>query len=237
MPRYAVEYATTYKLSTVRLHLAALSRWHADNGFAHPTRAQNVLKVLCGIKTKHATPQRRAWPLQLDVLESASSALAAYQFAARERGDRNELLRALRDRALILLGFRRPFRSEVLASMRIEEVEAVRGRGLTCRPDRTKTTGEEDGAELHGTALSRLCPVNAYLDWIELSGRTSDPVIPGIHRWRNVSEAQMTPQPIIPLLRRILAGAGNVEARSYSSHSLRRGFADGPVPTAGISRS
>lgn len=56
VPRYLVEHATAYKLSTLRLHLAALSRWHADNGFADPTRAQNVLKVLCGIKTKHATP-------------------------------------------------------------------------------------------------------------------------------------------------------------------------------------
>lgn len=165
------------------------------------------------------------------------SALPAYQLAARERGDHNELLRASRDRALILLGFWRAFRSEVLASMRIEEVEAVRGRGLTCTPDRTKTTSEEDGAEPHFPALSRLCPVNAYLDWIELSGRTSDPVFPGIRRWRNVSEAHMTPQPIIPLLRRILAGAGNAEARSFPSHSPRRGFADGPAPTAAISKS
>lgn len=223
--RYLVEHATVYKLSTLRLHLAALSRWHADNGFADPTRAQIVLKVLRGIKTKHATPQRRARPLQLDVLESVSSALAATQSAAHERGDRKAVLRAARDRALILLGFWRAFRSEELASMRVEEVEAVRGQGLTCRPRRTKTTDEEDGAEFHCPALSRLCPVDAYLDWIELSGRAAGPAFPGIDRWGNLSDKHMTPQSILPLLRRILAGAGNAEARSYSSHSLRRGFA------------
>lgn len=223
--RYLVEHATIYKISTLRLHLAALSRWHADNGFADPTRAQLVLKVLRGIKTKHATPQRRARPLQLDVLESACDALAATQSAARDRADRKAVLRTGRDRALLLLGFWRAFRSDELASMRIEEVEALRGHGLTCRPGRTKTTDEADGAEFHCPALSRLCPVDAYLDWIELSGLTSGPVFPGIDRWGNVSDTHMTTQSILPLLRRILAGAGNAEARSYSSHSLRRGFA------------
>lgn len=223
--RYLVEHATVYKLSTLRLHLAALSRWHADNGFADPTRAQIVVKVLRGIKTKHARPQRRARPLQLDVLESVSNALAGTQSAARERGDGKALLSAARDRALILLGFWRAFRSEELASMRVEEVEAVRGQGLTCRPRRTKTMDEEDGAEFHCPALSKLCPVDAYLDWIELSGRATGPVFSGIDRWGNVSDTHMTPQAILPLLRRIIAGAGNEEARSYSSHSLRRGFA------------
>jgi integrase len=63
------------------------------------------------------------------------------------------------------------------------------------------------------------------LDWIGMSGRVAGPVFSGIDRWGNVSDTHMTPQSILPLLRRILAGAGNEEARSYSSHSLRRGFA------------
>lgn len=57
--RYLVEHATLYKISTLRLHLAALARWHADHGFADPTRATLVHKVLRGIRAKHATPQRR----------------------------------------------------------------------------------------------------------------------------------------------------------------------------------
>ena len=73
--RYVVEHATRYRLSTRRLHLAALSRWHADNGFADPTRAQLIQKVLRGIKAMHAALQRRARPLHLDVLESVTSAL------------------------------------------------------------------------------------------------------------------------------------------------------------------
>lgn len=48
--RYLEEHATVYKISTLRLHLAALARWHADNGFADPTRSPLVLKVLRGIR-------------------------------------------------------------------------------------------------------------------------------------------------------------------------------------------
>lgn len=43
---------------------------------------------------------------------------------------------------------------------------------------------------------------------------------------RNVSEVRhMATQAVFPFRRRILRGAGAAQARSYSSHSLRRGFA------------
>lgn len=223
--RYLVEHATVYRISTLRLHLAALARWHADHGFADPTRSPLVHKVLRGIRAKHATAQRRARPLQLDVLEDVIEWLTKAQAAALEQGRRADVLRRGRDRALLLLGFWRAFRADELANMRIEEVVVERGKGLTCRPGRTKTTDEEDDRAFHCPALSRLCPVDAYLDWLEISGLTSGPVFPAIDRWGNVSSDHMISQSILPLLRKILAEAGVAEAQSYSSHSLRRGFA------------
>jgi len=224
--RYLAEHAETYRLSTLRLHLAALARWHADNGFADPTRSPLVHKVLRGIRAKHAVPQKRARPLQLDLLEGVSDWLLNAQASARKHGRRTELLRRSRDRALLLLGFWRAFRSDELANMRIEEVEAQRGKGLTCRPRKTKTTGEGEDRAFHCPALSRLCPVEAYLDWIELSGLKTGPVFPGIDRWGRVSTSHMLSKAVLPLLRRILHEAGAEEAASYSSHSLRRGFAN-----------
>jgi integrase len=223
--RYLAEHAAVYRISTLRLHLAALARWHADNGFADPTRSPLVHKVLRGIRAKHAVPQKRARPLQLDVLEAVSDRLLTAQASAREHGRQAELLRRSRDRALLLLGFWRAFRSDELANMRIEEVQAQRGKGLTCRPRKTKTTDEGEDSAFHCPALSRLCPVDAYLDWIELSGRKAGPVFAGIDRWGNLSNEHMMPKAVLPLLRRILHQAGAEEAASYSSHSLRRGFA------------
>lgn len=223
--RYLAEHAEIYLISTLRLHLAALARWHADNGFADPTRAPLVRKVLRGIRAKHAVPQKRARPLQLDVLEDVSDWLLKAQALARKHGRETEQLRRSRDRALLLLGFWRAFRSDELSSMRVEDVQAERGKGLTCRPRKTKTTDEGEDRAFHCPALSRLCPVDAYLEWIELSGLKAGPVFPGIDRWGNVSHEHMLSKAVLPLLRRILHEAGAEEAASYSSHSLRRGFA------------
>ncbi len=223
--RYLAEHAELYRISTLRLHMAALARWHADNGFADPTRSPLVHKVIRGIRAKHAVPQKRARPLQLEVLEDVSDWLLKAQASARKHGRKTEQLRRSRDRALLLLGFWRAFRSDELSSMRVEEVQAQRGKGLTCRPRKTKTTDEGEDRAFHCPALSRLCPVDAYLEWIELSGLKAGPVFPGIDRWGNVSNDQMLSKAVLPLLRRILHEAGAAEAASYSSHSLRRGFA------------
>ena len=110
--------------------------------------------------------------------------------------------------------------------MRIEEVEARRGVGWTWRPRRTKTVAEGEDREFACPALSRLCPVDAYVDWIQASGLKSGPVFPAIDMWGNVSDSAMQPQAVIPLLRRILQDAGVDAASSYSSHSMRRGFAN-----------
>jgi len=205
--------------------VAALARWHADNGFADPTRSPLITKLLRGIRAKHDEPQKRARPLQLDTLDKACSWLQEAQATALLKGRHAEALRRARDRSVLLLGFWRAFRSDELANMRIEEIEAVRGDGLTCRPGRTKTTDVDDDRVFHCPALSRLCPVDAYLNWIELSGRTAGPVYPAISRWGKLSDRHMATESVLPLLRRILREAGADEADTYSSHSLRRGFA------------
>ncbi len=223
--RYLAEHATTLRISTLRQRLAALSRWHADHGFADPTRSALVQKVFKGVRVKHATPQKRAKPLELNILEQVSDWLVASQATARKLDRRPNLLRCARDRSMVLLGFWRAFRADELANMRIEEIEAKRGVGLTWRPRRTKTVEEGEDREFPCPALSRLCPVDAYLDWLNVSGRRSGPVFPGIDMWGNVSDTAMRSEAVIPLLRRILEDAGVSDARAYSSHSLRRGFA------------
>ncbi|WP_157845772.1 tyrosine-type recombinase/integrase [Herbaspirillum huttiense] len=90
---------------------------------------------------------------------------------------------------------------------------------------RTKTDRSLKGSTYKTPALSRLCPVAAYLDWLAVSGLSSGPVLRGIDRWGRISEEAVNAASIIPLLRRILKSAGIDDAHLYSSHSLRRGFA------------
>ena len=70
--RYLVAYASTHKVSTLRQRLAALARWHAEQGFADPTKTPLVRKVLRGIVAKHPAKQKQARPLELDQLQKIS---------------------------------------------------------------------------------------------------------------------------------------------------------------------
>jgi hypothetical protein len=223
--RYIAAYAPQHALSTLRQRLAALASWHAEHGFADPTRAPIVKKVLRGVRATHTTVQKQAKPLELEQLERVNQDLLDRQAQALERGDPVSVLRHARNRSLLLMGFWRAFRSDELTRLQLEDVEVIAGKGLTCHLHRSKGDREFEGRTFHCPSLSRLCPVEAFQEWKRLSGREAGPVYPGIDRWGHVGETSMQATSVIPLLRDMLENAGLTEIAKYSSHSLRRGFA------------
>lgn len=90
---------------------------------------------------------------------------------------------------------------------------------------RSKGDRNLEGRSYTCPALSRLCPVEAVEDWLALSKLTAGPLFRKIDRWGHLSEAELTPSSIIPMLRKLLSQAGVADAEAFSSHSLRRGFA------------
>ncbi|MDO8772218.1 MAG: tyrosine-type recombinase/integrase [Burkholderiaceae bacterium] len=81
------------------------------------------------------------------------------------------------------------------------------------------------GTSFKAPALAQLCPVTAYLEWIELAGLTQGAVFRGVDRWGHVRNVGLHINSLVPLLRSIFVGAGIAFADQYSGHSLRRGFA------------
>jgi len=223
--RYLAEHAETLAHSTLRQRLSAIGQWHLDQGFPDPTKAPVVRKVLRGIRELHPQKEKQAKPLQLKALELAVAWLGEQRTIARDERRFTDLLRHTRDQALLLIGFWRGFRSDELIRLRIERIDAVAGEGMTIHLPRTKTDRGLKGTTYKTPALSRLCPVSAYLDWVAVSGLASGPVFRAIDRWGKVSEEEINPGSVIPLLRRILSSAGVPNVTDYSSHSLRRGFA------------
>src|SRR5690606_17191434 len=112
--RYLAEHAGTLALNTLRLRLAALSQWHVSQGFPDPTKAPVVRQVLKGIRSLHPAREKQAAPLLLQQLQQVADGLEAQAQQALQKGDRGQLLRTQRDRALLLLGFWRGFRSDEL---------------------------------------------------------------------------------------------------------------------------
>ena len=223
--RYLADHAESLSLNTLKHRLAALSRWHQDHGFADPTKDIKIRQVLKGIRAMHPAQEKRAKPLELDMLQRVCDWLSEATVAAADRGDAGSTLRHTRDRALVLLGFWRGFRSDELASLRIEFIEIKSGEGITCFLPRSKGDRQLEGRTFSCPALSRLCPVGAVEDWLALSKIPKGPLFRKIDRWGHLSSAGIAPGSIIPMLRQLLAQAGIAEAKTFSSHSLRRGFA------------
>lgn len=222
--RYLAEYGDSLALSTLRQRLAALAQWHISQGFPDPTKTPHVRQMLKGIRVVHPAKQKQAAPLQLRHLEKAINCLSSKAGEAIESGDYRALMRYRRDAAILLIGFWRGFRSDELARLQVEDTQAEAGIGIAFYLPYTKADRDHQGSTFHTPALKRLCPVEAYINWITVAGITKGPVFRKLDRWGNLSEKGFKTTSFIPLLRRILEDAG-IPAQAYSSHSMRRGFA------------
>ena len=96
---------------------------------------------------------------------------------------------------------------------------------MTCFLPQTKGDRRHKGSTFKAPALARLCPVTAYMDWIELTGLRQGAVFRRINRWGHVAENGLHINSLIPLLRSAFSNAGLEYAEEYTGHSLRRGFA------------
>ncbi|MBS2132234.1 site-specific integrase (plasmid) [Burkholderia thailandensis] len=222
--RYLADHAESLSVNTLRARLAALAKWHQAQGFPDPTKMPYVRKVLKGIAALHPATEKRARPLQLAQLERLAAWLDGQITEAEENGDARMRFTQLRNRALVLLGFWRGFRSDELSRLRIEHISIEPARGMTLFLPRTKGDRAQLGTTFKAPALSRLCPVAAYEAWIAASGLTEGPVFRGIDRWGNLGEG-LHAGSFVPLLRALFRAAGVPTPDNYSSHSLRRGFA------------
>ena len=217
--RYLADYAETLAISTLRANLAALAQWHLNQGFVDPTKAPQVRDVLRGIQALHPRLERQAEPLPLAELTCCINWLLAQELV-----DRKSLLHCRRDRALILLGFWRAFRSDDLCRLRVEFIQARGGEGMTLFLPSSKGDRDNRGQSFSVPALARLCPVQAYLDWIDVSGLNQGPVFRAVDRWGNLAVDGLHEYSISRVLRRVMVCSG-LDGERYSSHSLRRGFA------------
>lgn len=218
--RYLATYGALLSSGTLRVHLAALAKWHSAHGFTDPTKSARVRDVLRGIQAEHPQPARQAEALALQDLEACVDSIDRATLST-EKAVR---LRAARDRALLLLGFWRAFRGDELCRLRIEFIQIKPEEGLEVFLPSSKSDRANRGRTLTLPALKRLCPVEAYQQWLELSQLTHGPVFRSIDRWGNLGATALNPNSLSRLVRSILlraTGAG----QQYTAHSLRRGFA------------
>lgn len=219
--RYLVEHANSLSINTLRQRLAGIAAWHNEQGFPDPTKAPHVKKVLKGIAELHPVMQKQAKPLQLEQLAH----LVACLDHAIQIGTVLEILQSRRNKALLLIGFWRAFRSDELARLEVQHIQAEPGVGLQIFVPRSKGDHSRLGMHYRTPALKQLCPVDAYLDWTEAAQFTEGPVFRAINRWGHINEKPLHPASIIGIVKQCCQKANIGDANDFSSHSLRRGFA------------
>lgn len=223
--QYLAAHASALSLNTLKHRLAALAQWHKEHGFADPTQAALVKQTLKGIQAIHPGQEKRATPLQLNELGHLCQWLDDALNAAEQRTDATEARRLRRDKAMLLLGFWRGFRADELVRLQVEHLTLVPGHGMTCFLPRTKGDRQLAGTSYRVPALSRWCPVQATCDWIASAQLQQGPLFRAIDRWGHVAPTGLHSNSVIRLFRQFLGMAGVTEAREFSGHSLRRGFA------------
>jgi len=200
------------KVASIALALAAIGAAHRAAGHPSPTAHPAVSATWQGIRRTLGTAQRRAAPAAVDELRAMLEALPA------------QGLGAVRDRALLLVGFAGAFRRSELVALDVADL-AFRSEGLVVTVRRSKTDQEGAGAEValaNGTNPAT-CPVRACRAWLEAAGVAEGAVFRSVDRHGHLGE-RLDGADVSRLVKRAARRAG-LDAARFSGHSLRAGLA------------
>jgi site-specific recombinase XerD len=138
-------------------------------------------------------------------------------------------LRALRNRAIILLGFAGAFRRSELVALNVEDVEEV-PEGLLVTIRRSKTDQEGIGRKVAIPRGEIACPVAAVRAWREEAAITSGALFVRIINRRNqrVTNRRLAARNIAAVVKAGAARLG-LDPAAFAGHSLRAGFVTSAV--------
>ena len=169
-------------------------------------------KLLTGIKNVHGKPKEKAPPLTLEALAQM----------VRHLEGSNKLIDC-RNNALLQVGFFGAFRRSELVSLAWEQVTFL-PEGMEMLLARSKTDQEGEGKICsipHGN--DELCAVRSLLKWQKLCQQGKGPIF--CHLPIGETATAIKANQVNHIVKTTALAAGLPEPSSYSSHSLRRGFA------------
>jgi site-specific recombinase XerD len=131
--------------------------------------------------------------------------------------------RALRDRALLLLGFAAALRRSELVALDVADLEFVE-RGVIVHVRVSKTDQEGAGAQIAIPNGKKLKPVAALRAWLDAAAIAEGPVFRPIGKGgRRILATRLSGNAVATIIKHYAAAAG-FDAAIYSGHSMRAGF-------------
>ena len=212
-------------ISTLRRRLAAIASKHATEKLETPTDHPLVKKLVRRYSRSRGTAVKK------------KDALTIERFPVILLAMPNDLL-ALRDQALLLLGYAGAFRRSELVALDVDDLRFTNA-GLYVWIAAAKNDPRKKGRDLYVPRLmgTELCAVRALEKWLECVDATAA-VFRTFDLRERLTSSRLDPGDVARILRRRCAAAGVVD--DFAGHSLRRGFitnaAKKKVPIESIKR-
>lgn len=164
---YINDLADYAKASTIRRRISAISENYNASGdhVENPCRAWIVKEALIGLTRLKGTVQKGKTPIYWEEIE--------------EMIHRMDLtsLQALRDRAVLLLGFMGAFRRSELAGLDVEDIRKYpQGIVVTIRHSKTDQTSAGQQIGIPYLSHSSMDCIHALQEWLTAAGITSGPL-------------------------------------------------------------
>lgn len=243
---YVSSVADDYKASTLERKLAAISQAHKAAEVESPalTSKEPLHSVWAGIVRSKTRATDKVAPALTEDIRQMIEHLPREDGPREDAANSSELnsslsntsgpnppgsvssftLSALRDRALLLVGFAGALRRSELAGLQVDDV-AVTAEGLRLVVRQAKTDQEGRGL-VKGIRYGErrlTCPVRSLRDWCRAAAIDAGPIFRGVDRHGNVADLALSGRSVARIVKRAAKRAG-LDPSQYSGHSLRAGF-------------
>ena len=224
---YLVEQRHHLKLTTLRRHLATISKAHQIAGLPNPCRSPLVTDTVKGLQNLRPEAATRAQAMTPDYLRKVLGGISGGSLAS------------VRDRALLLTGWCSALRRSEVAGLKWGDVQWLPdGVVLTVMGSKTDKTGSGQQSPLAAEPKAgKVCPVKALKAWHEALSALSPELVKGDQPvFRQVNRhgglgGGMTGHAVNGIISR---RGSLVGLNGFTGHSLRRGLAQA-AHAAGVS--
>ena len=216
------------KMSTLKRRLVSIGVIHKLKGHYLDTKHPSIIENMMGIKRRKGSIQKGKKPLLINNLRILINVIDK---------EKNEEIKKLRDRSIILIGFSGGFRRNEIVSLDYDDLEFVHeGLKISLKRSKTDQFGEGSVKGLPYFENSKYCPVISIKKWIEISKISSGAIFRRFIKGSKLSHNRLTDQSVALLIKHYLKLAG-IESKNYSGHSLRSGFATSAAESGAEERS
>jgi len=156
------------KMSTLKRRLVSIGVIHKLKGHYLDTKHPSIIENIMGIKRRKGSIQKGKKPLLINNLKQIINVIDE---------EKNEEIKKLRDRSIILIGFSGGFRRNEIVSLDYDDLDFVEeGLKISLKKSKTDQFGEGYVKGLPYFDNSQYCPVVSIRKWIEISKINSGPL-------------------------------------------------------------